>query len=46
MPRGRTLRISRGQSVLPKEHGLITIPETKGDIVIGVPHLFKAPLYW
>ncbi|XP_023333787.1 laminin subunit alpha-1, partial [Eurytemora carolleeae] len=46
MPRRRHLRISRGESDLDVEDGLLVVPGDDKDVVVGVNHLFKVPLYW
>ena len=46
MPRRRHLRISRGESQLEVEAGLIVVPGVDQDVVVGVNNLFQVPLYW
>ena len=46
----RRLTISRGDSQLAVEHGLMVVPDYAADhqepVVIGVSQLFDVPLYW
>ena len=46
MPRRRDVKISRGDSQLRLANGLIVVPGTQGDVVVGVNQLFNVPIYW
>lgn len=46
LPGSREITITRGQTALNASHDLLVIPNTQGDVKIGVESLFMTPLYW